>query len=148
MGIITIRNIIYGDHSIQVNESWIFETIGDKIVWHIDREYSGLAKLEETSFPQWNFSDLSVWKGGILDNGGVIWCKYLSKVNNTYGVHTGGVTFWNPDNGNAFRIDAKADGKNIAAKYSLNENQEFVCTHFVTDTELEPRYNLNRFVNG
>lgn len=147
-GNITVKNIVYGDHSIQVNESWIFETIGDKIVWRIDREYSGLAKLEETSFPQWNFSDLSVWKGGILDNGGVIWCKYLNKVNDTYGVHTGGVTFWNPDNGNAFRVHAKADGKNIAAKYSLSEKQEFVCTHFVTDTELEPRYNLNRFVHG
>lgn len=144
---ITIKNIVYGDHSISVNESWIFETSADKIVWHIDREYSGLAKLEEMAFPQWNFNNLSVWKGGILDNGGMVWCKYLKDTNDTYGVHTGGVTFWNPDNGQAFRISPKVDGKHIAAKYSQSEKQEFVCTHFVTDADLEPRYNLNRFVH-
>ncbi len=143
---ISVKNIVYGDHATYVNESWTFETAGDKIVWRIDREYNGLAKLEETAFPQWNFSDLSVWKGGILDNGGMVWCKYLRNPNDTYGIHTGGVTFWNPDNGQAFRINAKSNGKYIAAKYSQSEKQEFVCTHFVTDTELEPRYNLNRFV--
>ncbi|WP_199851419.1 alpha-L-rhamnosidase-related protein [Parabacteroides pacaensis] len=146
-GKITVKNIVYGDPSIRVNESWTFETSKDKIVWRIDREYSGLAKLEEMSFPQWNFNDLSVWKGGILDNGGMVWCKYLWDVNDTYGVHTGGVTFWNPDNGNAFRISAKAGDKYLATKYSQSEKQEFVCTHFVTDTELEPRYNLSRFVH-
>ncbi len=144
---IAVKNIVYGDHSISVVETWQFETTGNKIVWHIDREYSALAKLEETAFPQWNFSDLSVWKGGILDNGGMVWCKYLKNANDTYGIHTGGVTFWNPDNGNAFRIRAKSNGKYIAANYSQSDKQEFVCTHFVTDTELEPRYNLNRFVH-
>ncbi|MDR0367885.1 MAG: hypothetical protein LBH82_01930, partial [Bacteroidales bacterium] len=77
-GKIILKDIIYGDGALRVNETWSFEVAGDKIVWNIDREYSTLAKLEEMSFPQWNFSSLSVWKGGILDNGGVIWCKYLS----------------------------------------------------------------------
>ena len=93
------------------------------------------------------FADLAVWKGGILDNGGMVWCKYLREVNDTYGVHTGGVTFWNPDTGNALRIKAKSDGRQLAAKYSQSDKKEFVCTHFVTDEELEPRYNLNRFVH-
>lgn len=144
---ILLKNISYGDHSIQVNESWSFQLTGNKIVWNIDREYSNLAKFEETAFPQWNFKNLSVWKGGILDNGGMVWCKYLKEVNDTYGVHTGGVTFWNPETGNALRINAKSEDRYIAAKYSQSEKNEFVCTHFVTDAELEPRYNLNRFVN-
>ena len=144
---ILIKNIIYGDHSINVNESWTFDLSGDKIIWNINRKYSNLAKLEETAFPQWNFADLSVWKGGILDNGGMVWCKYLRDVNDTYGVHTGGVTFWNPDTGNALRIEAKSEGRHLAAKYSQSDKKEFVCTHFVTDEELEPRYNLNRFVH-
>lgn len=144
---ITVKDIVYGDYSIYVNESWQFQTSGDKIIWRIDRNYSGLAKLEEISFPQWNFNDLSVWKGGILDNGGMVWCKYLKDANDTYGVHTGGVTFWNPDNGNAFRVSTQSEGKYLAAKYSQSDKNEFVYTHFVTDTELEPRYNLNRFVH-
>lgn len=144
---ILIKDIIYGDHSISVNETWSFKQAANKIVWSIIRKYSNLAKLEETAFPEWHFADLSVWKGGILDNGGMVWCKYLKEVNDTYGVHTGGVTFWNPDTGNALRIRTESDGKQLAAKYSQNDKHEFVCTQIVTDTELEPRYNLNRFVN-
>ncbi|MDD3037119.1 hypothetical protein [Bacteroides sp.] len=144
---ILIKNIVYGDQSVKVNESWSFELVDDKILWNINREYSNLAKFEETALPQWNFADLSIWKGGILDNGGMVWCKYLSNVNDTYGVHTGGVTFWNPDTGNALRIKAISEGKHIAAKYSQSDKNEFVCTHFVTDEELEPRYELSRFVH-
>lgn len=112
-----------------MNESWNFELVGNKIVWKISRKYSNLAKLEETAFPQWNFANLSIWKGGILDNGGMVWCKYLRGVNDTYGIHTGGVTFWNPDTGNALRIKAISEGKHIAAKYSQSDKNEFVCTH-------------------
>lgn len=145
---ITLSNIVYGDNSIKVNESWIFKLAGNKINWEIDRNYSALAKLEEMAFPQWSFANLSVWKGGIMDNGGMVWCKYLSTVNDTYGVHTGGVTFWNPDSGNGLRIAAKTgEDRYIAAKYSQSDKNEFTCTQFVTDSELEPRYNLNRFVH-
>lgn len=145
---IILSNIIYGDNAIKVNESWRFELIDKKIHWTIDRYYSNLAKLEETAFPQWNFADLSIWKGGIIDNGGMVWCKYLANANDTYGVHTGGVTFWNPDSGNALRIRTKTDSKKfLAAKYSHSEKEEFTFTQSVTDTELEPRYNLSRFVH-
>ncbi|MDR1381997.1 MAG: hypothetical protein LBJ47_11050, partial [Tannerella sp.] len=144
---VVIDGIVFGDHSVRANESWIFEPDGDKIRWTIRREYSTLAKLEETAFPQWHFSDLSVWKGGIIDNGGMVWCKYLTGRDDTYGVHAGGVTFWNPLSGDALRIEAKTDGgKFLASKYSHGENGEFTFTQAVTDTELEPRYNLDRFV--
>lgn len=145
---ITIDGINYGDHSIRAGESWTFEYSGDKILWTIDRTYSNLAKLEETAFPQWNFNDLSVWKGGILDNGGMVWCKYLKDMNDTYSVHTGGVTFWNPESGDALRIAATSpDNKYLAAKYSHTDKGEFSFTQSVTDTELEPRYHLHRFVH-
>ncbi len=145
---ILLSNIIYGDHSIQVNESWKFILHDKKITWTINRAYNNPAKFEEIAFPQWNFDNLQLWKGGILDNGGMVWCKYLSSVNDSYGVHTGGVTFWNPESGNALRITATPkEGCHIAAKYSHSEKDEFTCTHFVSDMELEPRYNLNRFVH-
>ncbi|MFV0420335.1 MAG: hypothetical protein ACK5KT_16615 [Dysgonomonas sp.] len=145
---VTLSNIVYGDNSVSVNETWIFQLVDDKIFWKIDRQYSNLAKMEEMAFPQWSFANLSVWKGGIIDNGGMVWCKYLANVNDTYGVHTGGVTFWNPESGDALRILAKTNEKKyVAAKYSRSEKDEFSFTQLVTDLELEPRYNLNRFVH-
>lgn len=146
---IELTGIAFGDLATRVKEVWRFRDLGDRIAWTIEREYSSLAKLEETYFPQWNFANLSVWKGGILDNGGMVWCKYLGGANDTFGVHTGGVTFWNPDSGDALRITTRQqDGKYIAAKYSRSSRNEFTCTQSVTDTELEPRYNLNRFAGG
>lgn len=145
---IILKNIVYGDHAMKVVEVWTFSLHDNKVHWHIDRNYSTLAKVEEMSFPQWNFADLQVWKGGILDNGGMVWCKYLSDINDTYGVHTGGVTFWNPEMNNALRISTKTNKDTfIASKYSQSDRGEFTFTQFVTDTELESRYYLNRFVH-
>jgi hypothetical protein len=145
---ITLGNITYGDYAIGVSETWAFELTGNGIQWNIWREYGNAAKLEETAFPQWNFADISVWKGGIIDNGGMVWCKYLKNANDTYGVHTGGVTFWNPASGNALRITArKDDDKYIASKFSHSEKGEFTFTQFITNAEPEPRYNLSRFVH-
>lgn len=140
-GAVTISGINYGT----VKEKWTFKVKGDKIQWDITREYSQAAALEEMAFPQWNFSGLSVWKGGIMDNGGMVWCKYLKEVNDTYGVHTGGVTFWNAESGDALRIAAVSNSK-IAAKYSHSPKNEFTCTQFITEAPLQQRYNLSRYV--
>jgi hypothetical protein len=146
-GGIKISGIRYGDESIMVNEVWDFKLAGNKIRWNIVRNYSKAAVLEDMAFPSWNFADLSVWKGGIIDNGGMIWCKYLRQVNDTYGVHTGGTTFWNAESGDALRIAAKPGaGTEIASKYSHSEQGEFRATQLVTDTQLQQRYNLSRFV--
>ena len=140
-GTVTISGISYGP----IKEKWIFKVKGDKIQWDITREYNQALTLEEMAFPQWNFSGLAVWKGGIMDNGGMVWCKYLKEVNDTYGVHTGGVTFWNTISGDALRITPASGGK-IAAKYSHSPQNEFTCTQFITDAPLQQRYNLSRFV--
>lgn len=143
---ITLSGISYGNNDIAVKEVWNFKVNGNKINWEITREYSNTAQLEDMAFPQWNFSDLSVWKGGIMDNGGMIWCKYLQQVNDTYGVHTGGVTFWNAASGDALRISATAD-RAIASKYSHSPQGEFTATHLLTDAPLKQRYNLSRYVS-
>ena len=135
--------------SLAAVESWKFSLVEDKIVWEINREYPDTATLEETYFPQWNFKNMDTWKGGIIDNGGMVWCKYLSRVNDTYGVHTGGVTFWEPVSGDALQIDAKAaKGTQIGAKFSHSDSGEFTFTQMVSDNELGQRYGLSRFVSG
>lgn len=148
-GIIKLSGLKYGSGSVTVAETWQFRLVGNKIRWNITRDYNNNADLEEMAMPQYNFTNLSVWKGGILDNGGMVWCKYLKQVNDTYGVHTGGVTFWNAESGNALRISTKTDkGYSIATKYSHSPNNEFTCTQYVTDSPLDQRYNLSRFVSG
>ncbi len=144
-GRITIRGIEYGDRAVKVNETWTFDTKDGAISWDIDRRYNTLAKLEDMSLPQWNFAGLDVWKGGIIDNGGMVWCKYLRNVGDTYGVHTGGVTFWNPESGDALRIATSSGDNCIATKFSHSDRGEFVCAHYATPLELEQRYNLDHF---
>lgn len=144
---VILSGINYGNHAIEVSEEWAFKVNGDKILWDITREYNKTTVLEDMAYPKWNFADLSVFKGGILDNGGMVWCKYLKQINDTYGVHTGGATFWNAESGAALRIAPKTDhGFEIASKYSHGERGEFICTQLVTDTQLQQRYDLSRFV--
>tara|TARA_R110002050_G_scaffold286121_1_gene436228 strand:+ start:7620 stop:10127 length:2508 start_codon:yes stop_codon:yes gene_type:complete len=146
---IVLDHIKYSDLNLSVTEKWTFSVSDEQINWNIERTYSNNALLEASYFPKWHFKDLSVWKGGIIDNGGMVWCKYLSNSNDTYGVHTGGVTFWNPESGNALRIDAKTEkGLEISSMFSHSESNEFTFTQSVTDTVLSQRYNLSRFVSG
>ncbi|GAA4313347.1 hypothetical protein GCM10023149_09080 [Mucilaginibacter gynuensis] len=141
---ITLSNISY---TAGVKETWGFKLNGDKIVWNITRDYATDLHLEDMAFPKWNFANLNVWKGGIIDNGGMVWCKYLKEVNDTYGVHTGGITFWNAETGNGLRIAPHiANGKSIASAYSHSPAKEFTFTQLLTDAPLKQRYNLNRFV--
>ncbi|MGK6350022.1 hypothetical protein [Parapedobacter sp. DT-150] len=136
---ITLGNIV---------ESWRFKLEGDRVLWTISRTYPEPVAMEDMAMPIWHFADLTTWKGGILDNGGMVWCKYLSSPNDTYGVHTGGVTFWNEDEEDGLRIAAIAgNDQHIATKYSHNEQGAFTCTHLITDAELDQRYHLSRFVH-
>ncbi|MGO4291716.1 alpha-L-rhamnosidase-related protein [Chitinophaga sp. RAB17] len=146
---VIVSGISYGNEEITVEEKWYFKVAGQTILWRIEREYSQDAELEDMAFPGWHFADLSVWKGGILDNGGMVWCKYLKQAGDTYGVHTGGVTFWNAVSGDALRISIRSDSnKTVASKYTHDNNKAFVSTQLVTDRPLKQRYQLSRFVSG
>lgn len=148
-GEVTISGISYGNAAMSVEEKWHFKLLGQKIIWSIDREYKQEGELEDMAFPGWHFADLSVWKGGILDNGGMVWCKYLKQTGDTYGVHTGGATFWNAESGDGLRIRTSPEGKaEVASKYTHGPGQEFVSTQLVTATPLKQRYQLSRFVSG
>lgn len=147
-GILKLSGLTYGDGNLTVKETWEFKINGNKISWTITRGYNKDAELEDMAFPKYNFSNLAVWKGGILDNGGMVWCKYLKQVDDTYGVHTGGVTFWNAESGDGLRISTKTDdGDAVASKFSHSKNNEFTSTQLVTDNPLQQRYNLSRFVS-
>jgi hypothetical protein len=145
---VRLANIVYGDDEMRVKETWIFSSEEDGIQWDIEREYSENGLLEDMAMPVWNFSGLSLWKGGILNTGGVVWCKYLENINDTYGVHTNGVTFWEPISGDGFRVEGFSGCGEMACTFSHGDHGTFRFTHYLTPLELGQRYNLSRFVRG
>ena len=145
---VEVSNIIFGDNKMGVAETWIFTASEKLIKWEIRRQYLQSGQLDNMAMPVWDFSSLSTWKGGILNTGGMVWCKYLENINDTYGVHTNGVTFWKPHSEDGFRVDASSqNGGNIACSFSHGTNGEFKFTQYLTPLELGQRYKLNRFVN-
>lgn len=146
---ITLSNIVYSLDTIDINETWTFTLKDGSIGWQIKREYDKAFKAEETLFPKWNFNGMNLWKGGIIDNGGMVWCKYLSSANDTYGVHTGGVTFYEPSSGDALQIETVGNHDSyLAATFSNNGKNEFSFTQMVSNSPLQQRYHLSRFVSG
>ena len=145
-----IDNIQYGDGNLMVDEVWTLTPNDSTIVWRIERTYSNDAVLEDMGFPMWNFARMDTWKGGILDNGGMVWCKYLDGENTTYAVHTPGVTYWEPILGDALSISVDRDGDAVytGAAYSQEPQGVFSCRQYVADVPLKQRYHLSRFVRG
>ena len=144
-----VSGIRYGNKDLQVTENWNFKVSGASILWSIERSYSADAELTDNAFPKWNFANLKVWKGGILDNGGMVWCKYLKKKDDTYGVHTAGATFWNAESGEALQIAPTTDPTQaLASKFSNDQGSRFSFTQILSDQPLAQQHNLSRFVAG
>ncbi len=146
---ILLDNINYSGEGLGITERWKFSLKGKQVHWEIIRSYDKSGSIDESCFPVWNFKAMDTWKGGIIDNGGMVWCKYLANINDTYGVHTAGVTFWNPESGHALKIAAKTSGKfSLSSKFSHSNQHEFTFTQVLTDSVVGQRYNLSRFVSG
>jgi hypothetical protein len=146
--ILRLDDINYGTGLAAVKETWLFIVTKIGITWTINRTYENAGIVDGITFPAWHFKSMSAWKGGILDNGGMVWCKYLKQSGDTYGVHTGGIRFWNETSGDGLSINGKAsDMMQIASQFSRNQNGEFLVRHIVSDSVLQQRYNLNRFVH-
>jgi hypothetical protein len=159
---VTIRDILYGGGGVQVNETWKFTVQSDRVDWEIEREYLSGGRIEDTYFPGWDFKDMSTWTGGMLDNGGVAWNKYLETPNATYGAHADAVTFWNRKRNDCLRITslsrltsaatpignqghAAASKPHMAMRFSHQPSGVEAVAFSVTGRELQPKHSLNRF---
>lgn len=146
---VTVSGITYGPAGCIVDETWRFTAKPDRIVWRITRKYSAEATLEDTAFPEWDFSGLSAWTGGMLDNGGVIWSKYLDKPNATYGSHFGVVTFWNSQANDCLRITPRLPAdQSGAGRFSRLTNDVFAFDYSVSSEPLAPKHDLRRFLSN
>ena len=161
--VVTVSDILYGGGGVRVNETWTFTVQPDGIDWQIDRNYLSGGRLEDTCFPGWDFKDMTTWTGGMLDNGGVVWNKYLETTNATYGAHAGAVTFWNRGKGDCLRITsmslltpAATPGKGEEAKSASRPYTAMRFSHqpsgieavafSVTDSELKPKHDFCRYL--
>ena len=143
----TVTGIVFGGDGVRVREQWTFRTGVDRIIWRIARTYEAGGTLEDSAMPAWDFAAMDTWKGGLLANGGVAWGKYLESPNATYGVHSGGVTFWNPQTHDCLRLAPMATGgTQIAQKFTHQTDGSFSCRTVVSPDELKPRHNLNRYL--
>ncbi len=146
---LTVSGIKFGPPGAEINETWRFTIKPDQILWRITRKYSAEAILEDTAFPQWDFGAMSVWAGGMLDNGGVIWNKYLDKPNATYGAHFGSVTFWNSQSNDCLRITPNLPGGQFGAgRFSRETNGTFLFDYTVSSEEVKPKHDFRRFLGN
>lgn len=147
--VVSVNNIVYCDSLLQVTEIWQIIPGQKGIKLEITRQYDRNKIVEDIAMPVWNFANLSVWKGGILNNGGMVWCKYLTNNGDVLGMHTNGATFWNPETGDGLRLTSSTSAAQyLASKFFHGSADEFSFVQYLTSEELQPRYQLNRFVNG
>ncbi len=97
---ITVSNIIYGDKTQPVNETWKFIITSGNIQFTIARTVSKPSTAEKVGLPVFMFKDTSVWDGAYTDYGGLAWFYLFNKKLDTYGVHTSASQFWNSKTGN------------------------------------------------
>ncbi|MGA2543268.1 MAG: hypothetical protein ABSG78_17090 [Verrucomicrobiota bacterium] len=146
---VAVTGIVFGKPGSEVHETWQFTVQADRILWRITREYSTGATLEDAAFPEWDFGSMSTWTGGMLDDGGVVWNKYLGTLNATYGAHAGTVTFWNREQRDCLRIvPTLPKDQHPTVRFSHQTNNIFSCNYAVSGQELKPKHDLRRYLSN
>lgn len=146
---LTVTGIEFGEPGVEtVHETWRFTVEADRIVWRVTRKYSTGHSLDDIAFPEWDFSKMSTWTGGMLDDGGVVWNKYLETPNATYGAHAGAVTFWDRQHHDCLRIVPSLPKDHYGTlRFSLQTNDVFSFNYCVSAEVLKPKHDLNRFLS-
>jgi hypothetical protein len=146
---LTVTGIRFGPPGNEIRENWLFTVKPDQIFWRITRWYPTNAVFDDAAFPEWDFSGMSAWTGGMLDNGGVIWNKYLDKTGATYGGHFGTVTFWNSQSNDCLRIAPNLPrGQSGAGRFSRQGTGVFTFNYAICGEELKPKHDLRRFLGN
>ncbi len=142
-----VDNIRYGNKDHFVEERWQLIALQDAIEWRIQRRNVGEGNVEDAASAEWVFSDMEMWTGAILDNGGVAWNRLLENKNMTYGSHAGKVLFWNKTNDRCLEIDpTEISDQHIATRFTHNSDDTQSFVHTLSDSVLETRVDLSRFL--
>ncbi len=145
---LTVSGIVFGQPGNEIHETWQFTALADRIVWRVTRENSMATTLDDAAFPEWDFRNMSTWTGGMLDNGGVVWNKYLETPNATYGAHAGAVTFWNRQQNDCLRIVSTIPRDQFGAvRFSHQTNDVFSFNYVVSGEALKTKHDLRRYLS-
>ena len=157
---LTVENILLAAGEVQVRETWRFTVETNRILWRIDRDCRSGGRVEDVCLPRWEFSTMNTWTGGILDNGGVVWNRFLETANATYGARAEGVTFWNRERGDCLRVaivdqewPPSASAHEIVLRFSRQprgrfpgDDDTFSFDCVPASAGLVPQYGLRRFL--
>lgn len=146
---VTVSGIQFGETGRLIQETWKFTALSNQIRWQITRKYSASETVSDVALPEWNFSNLSTWTGGILDNGGVVWNKYLDRPNATYGGHFNSVTFWNAQSNDCLRITPSIpNGYLGAGRFTRRDNDVYAFDYTISHESLAPKHGQSRFLGN
>ena len=56
---LTVSNIVFGKPGDEIRETWRFMVGKEGIVWRITRRYPKALTLDDSAFPEWDFTGLS-----------------------------------------------------------------------------------------
>ena len=145
---VTLRNIHFGRSGQEISETWQFQSLEDRIVWKIRRHYPTDMLLDKIALPLWNFDSVTTWTGGLLDNGGVIWDKYLDKPKATYGGHFRAVTFWNAQSNDCLRIVPRLETNGFGAgSFTRTTNDAFSFEYSISGEKFKTKNGQSRFLS-
>jgi hypothetical protein len=144
--LVRVSGISYAAGTTSVKEQWTFNVRSDRIDWIITRSYETNAAIDDTAFPAWNFSSMDTWTGGMLNTGGVAWCRLIPS-GYSYGAHADTVNFWNPSSNDVLRIATSSPNDNIATRFSNPGSGTFTFDQSVSGRPVAPKYDLSRFHN-
>ncbi len=134
-----------------VTENWKFLITESDIKFDIERNFPKSINIEEAAFPSFNFNNINTWNGAFLGYGGLAWFYLFNQKLCTYGVHSNSSIFWNSETGNGLKVAVKAQGKQVAMKFSRSNDDKLIYNIAVSDSELTCRYEAekrSRFIRG
>lgn len=137
---ITLSNIVYGDKSCTIKETWKFTLSAGDIQFDMDRTLSKPILVEEIALPVFMFSNIHTWEGAYQGYGGLAWFYLFNKKLDTYGVHTNSSQFWNSKTGNGLSVVVKASGKQVAMKYSRTDADQLCYSIAMAPNDILPRF--------
>lgn len=141
-----ITNINFSAGGVSVRESWRFHMAPKGIEWRIQRQYLSSGIVDDSYFPGWDFTDMTTWTAGLLDTGGVAWCRYIG-MGASYGAHAGSVTFWKERDCLKVTTTSPTEGQ-LASRFSHQPSGVFTFAQSVSAKSLATKHALHRSISG
>ncbi|MES2569413.1 MAG: hypothetical protein V4710_05085, partial [Verrucomicrobiota bacterium] len=143
---ILITHIDFSSGEVSVRESWRFRVLPKEIEWRIDRQYLSTGTVDDSYFPGWDFATMTTWTAGLLDTGGVAWCRYLGN-GASFGTHAGSVSFWKGNDG--LKVTAMpSESTHLASRFSHQPSGIFTFAQSVNTQPLLTKHDLRRSISG